>query len=326
MRLAATWHLLVAALFSAAAHAAPGPADDFPNRPIRLIVGFSPGGGADISARIIATKASEILGAQIIIDNRPGAGANIAAEAVAKSKPDGYTLLHTTTAHAIAPSLYKKLNYDYLKDFAPIAPLGAAGFVLAVHPSLGVNTVGEFVAYAKKAKPSLSYGSSGVGGPSHLATELFTSMTGTDLQHVPYRGINPALVDLLAGRAPVGFMTLPTALPLMRNKQVVALGLSSMQRSSLAPQLPTIAESGVAGYSAETWYGALAPTGTPEAILDKLHAAFAQTMRDPSVQAKLLEQGFDIRTGGRVEFAAYIRAETGKWTRIVKAAGVTAEE
>jgi tripartite-type tricarboxylate transporter receptor subunit TctC len=320
MKIAIIGRVLAAALFTAAAHAAP--ADDFPSRPIRLVVGFSPGGGADVSARIIAAKASEILGAPIVIDNRPGAGANIAAETVAKAKPDGYTLLHTTTAHAIARSLYKKLNYDYLKDFAPIAPLGSAGFVLAVHPSLGVHTVGEFIAYVKKSKTELNYGSSGKGGPSHLATELFMSVTGTKLQHVPYRGVNPALMDLYAGRVQACFMTLPTALPPMRSNQIVGLGLSSAQRSDLAPDLPTIAESGAPGYAAETWYGALAPAGTPDAILDKLHAAFAQALKAPDVKAKLLEQGFDIRNSSRAEFSAYIKSETEKWTRTVKAAGM----
>jgi tripartite-type tricarboxylate transporter receptor subunit TctC len=323
MKFATLGRILAAMLFTAAAHAAPG--DDYPSRPIRLVVGFSPGGGADVSARIIAAKASEILGVSIVIENRPGAGANIAAEAVAKSAPDGYTLLHTTTAHAIARTLYKSLNYDYLKDFAPIAPMGSAGFVLAVHPSLNVNTTKELIAYAKKAQPELNYGSSGKGGPSHLATELFMNMTGIKMQHIPYRGVNPALVDLLAGRVQVSFVTLPAALPLMKTKQIIGLGLSSAKRSSLAPDLPTVAESGVPGFASETWYGALAPAGTPEPILNKLHAAFDKALTDPSVQAKLLEQGFDTRSSSRAEFAAYIKAETEKWSKIVKAIGLTAD-
>lgn len=317
--------ILAAALLTATAQSGAVQADDFPNRPIRLIVGFSPGGGADGSARIIAAKASEILGVSVVIDNRPGAGANIAAEAVAKAAPDGYTLLHTTTAHAIGRALYKKLSYDYLKDFAPIAPLGSTGFVLAVHPSLNVHTTEEFIAYAKKAKTELNYGSSGKGGPSHLATELFMNDTGIKLQHVPYRGINPALVDLMAGRVQVAFVALPAALPLMRDKKIVGLGLSSEHRSNLAPDLPTIAESGVPGYAAETWYGALAPAGTPDAILDKLHAAFARALDDPATKAKLLEQGFDVHPGSRADFTQYVKAETEKWARIVKASGATAD-
>src|SRR5262245_61593137 len=294
-------------------------ADDYPSKPIRFVVAFTPGGGADISSRIISTRASQLLGNQIVVDNRPGAGANIAAEVVAKARPDGYTLLHTTVAHAIGRSLYKDLRYDYLKDFAPVAPLGSSGFVLAVNKDLPVKSVKELIAYANDSKRELDYGSSGNGGPGHLATELFKSITGVRMQHVPYKGISPAITDLIGGRIQVSFITLPAALSLMRSGEIVGLGLSSAQRSSLVPDLPTIAETGVSGFEAETWYGALAPTGTPEAILDRLHEVFAQTLRQPEVTDKLKEQGFDLQERSRAEFGAYMRSETEKWTKVVEA-------
>lgn len=297
-------------------------ADTFPSKPIRFVVAFSPGGGADINARIIADAASKILGAQIVVDNRPGAGANIAAEIVARTNPDGYTLLHSTVAHAMAKGIYKGLNYDYIKDFTGVAPLGSTGFVLAINKDLKVKSVRDLIEYSKTSKEEIYYGSSGNGGPSHLATELFKNMTGAKMQHVPYKGINPALMDLISGRIQVSFTALPAALPLMRSGTIIGLAISSVQRSSLAPDLPTVAESGVPGFEAETWYGALAPTGTPAPVLDKLHSVFAEALKQPDVVKKMKEQGFDIQERPRTEFDAFLQSETKKWTEIEESIGI----
>ena len=304
---------------------APAGAQSFPDKPIRFVVAFTPGGGADISARIIAQKVSELLEQPMIVDNRPGAGGNIAADVVAKSAPDGYTLLQTTVAHAIGHSLYKKLTYDYLKAFIPVTSLGSTGFVLAVNKATPVHSVAEFIAYARSYPGELDYSSSGIGGPSHLATELFNSMTGIKMQHIPYKGVSPAVTDLMGGRVQVTFVALPTALPLMQAGEIRGLGLSSAARSELAPDLPTIAESGLPGFEATTWYGALAPTGTPPAIIDKLDSAFSRALEDSGVRARLREQGFDLHPRTRQEFAAYIKSETEKWARIVNAIGASIE-
>lgn len=302
-------------------------AQDYPNRPVRLVVAYTPGGGADISARLIAQKAGEILGQQIVIENRPGAGGNLAADFVSKATPDGYTLLHTTVAHAISRSLYGKLNYDYLKDFVPIAELGAAGFVLTVSKTNPANTVAEFIAQAKSrtGDRKLTYASAGIGGPSHLAGEVFKTMAGVDMLHVPYKGATPMVTDVISGNVDATFITLPPALALIKSGEVKGLGLTSTKRSTLAPGIPTIAEAAVPGYEAITWYGAMAPTGTPTPILDRLNTAFGQAMKDPTVRAKMLEQGFDLRDMTRDEFGAFVRSESEKWTRIVEASGAKVE-
>jgi tripartite-type tricarboxylate transporter receptor subunit TctC len=317
--------VMAAVLACAATTAEPAGAQSFPIKPIRFVVAFTPGGGADVSARIIAQKASEILGQPIVIDNRPGAGGNIAADVVAKAAPDGYTLLQTTVAHAIGHSLYKKLSYDYLNDFVAVAALGSTGFVLAVNKSLPAQSVQAFVAHAKAHTGELDYSSSGIGGPSHLATELFKSMTGIKMQHIPYKGVSPAVTDLMGGRVQATFVVLPTALPLMQSGDIRGLGLSSAKRSELAPDLPTIAEQGLPGFEATTWYGALAPASTPAAVIDKLDAAFTAAFKDAGVRARLKEQGFDLEQSTRREFAAYIKSETEKWTGIVKAVGANVE-
>ncbi len=312
---------LAAALLSAAVLATPGVAQDFPNKPITFLVPFTPGGGADLMARVVGEKAGELLGQTIVVENRPGAGGTIAAAVAAEAAPDGYTILETTVAHAIGQSLYKDLDYTYPDDFAPVAGLGSTGFVLSVNPKTPVKTVQEFIDYAKQHDGTLNYSSSGNGGPSHLSMELFKSMTGVNLTHIPYKGVSPAVADLVGGQVDATFVALPAALPLMEANKIVGLGLSTAERSDLAPDLPTIAESGVPGYESATWYGVLAPAGTPADVMKKLSDAFMAARQDPDVRAKLRGRGFDIANMTPEQFGAYMKSETDKWGKIVAATG-----
>lgn len=304
-----------------AAGAGPVLGQEFPTRPIRFVLGLAPGGGADISARIMAQKASEIIGQQVVVENRPGAGGNIAAESVAKAAPDGYTLFQTTVAQPISRRAYRNLGYDYLKDFVAIADLGAAGFAMMVPNELPVKTAAEFVAYAKANPGKLNFGSSGNGTPSHLAGELFKTLAGIEMQHVPYKGMGPAITDLLSNRIQVTFGALPSALPLLKSGRARVIAVTGARRSALAPDLPTVDESGVPGFSAETWFGALAPAATPMPIVEKLAAAFSAAAKDPGVRAKMREQGFDLHDRSREDYGAFLRAETEKWSKVVEATG-----
>jgi tripartite-type tricarboxylate transporter receptor subunit TctC len=312
---------MATAMMSLAMLAGPAAAQDFPSKPITLLVAFTPGGGADLMARIVAEKASAIIGQPIVVDNRPGAGGTIAGAMGAEAAPDGYTLLETTVAHAISQSLYSNLKYTYPDDFAPVAGLGSTGFVLAVNPKTPVKTVQEFIDYAKEKKGELDYSSSGNGGPSHLSMELFKSMAGVDLQHIPYKGVSPAVADLVSGEVDATFVALPAALPLMQANTIVGLGLSTAERSALAPDLPTIAESGLPGYESETWYGVLAPAKTPPEVMAKLSDAFMAAMKDPDVRQKLKDNGFDVVERTPQQFGDYMKSETEKWGKIVKETG-----
>jgi tripartite-type tricarboxylate transporter receptor subunit TctC len=318
----------LAALAMLICSAATGPSfaqDSYPTRPIKLVVGLSPGGGADTIARVMAARASGILGQEIVVENLPGAGGNIAAQSVAESGADGYTLLETTVAQAMAPALYDNLQYDYLKDFDAVAGFASAGFVLVATNDLPVGSVEELIAYAKAHPGELNYGSSGAGGPSHLAGEMLKSLAGIDMQHIPFKGMSEVLTDVIAGRVQVAFAALPSALPMIAAGKLKGLAISSSERSALAPDLPTVAEAGVPGFEATTWFGALAPAGTPEPVLKALSDAFLTSAEDAEVRKKVTDLGFDPLPMSSEAFSAYVRAETEKWGKLIRDTGVTLE-
>lgn len=300
-------------------------AQGYPNKSIRFIVPFPPGGGADTMARIVGQSVSDRLGEQIVVDNRAGAGGNIAAEIAAKASPDGYTILQGNVAHAISASLYRKLNYHLVKDFAPVTELASIPFMLLVSPSVPASSVKELMALAKAKPDQLNYGSSGTGGPSHLAAELFKSMAGIEVRHVPYKGAAPASNDLIAGRIQMMFFTIAAGLPHVKAGRLKALAIASARRTPHAPGMPTVAESGVPGYEAGTWYGVLVPAGTPEPIVVKLHDTFTAALNAPDVKKRLTGLGYELVGSTPRQFAAYIESEIKKWARVVKASGAVAE-
>jgi tripartite-type tricarboxylate transporter receptor subunit TctC len=317
--------LALATLAALAACAGHAHAQRYPERPLRFLIPFPPGGGADNLARIVGASAAATLQQQIVIDNRAGAGGNIAAEVAAKAAPDGYTLLQANVSHAISTSLYRKLNYDLVNDFAPVTQLASIPFVLAVHPGLNVGNVKELIARAKSKPGDLAYASSGSGGPSHLAMELFKSMAAVDIRHVPYKGAVPGATDLIAGQVQVMFFTVSAALPLMGGGRVKSLALASVRRSSLAPDLPTMSEAGLPGFEATTWFGVMAPRSTPQRIVEKLHAVFTGALKTPEVRERVTKQGFEIVGSTPAEFGAYVKAEIPKWAKVVKASGASVD-
>ena len=296
-------------------------AQSYPVKPVRIVVPFPPGGTSDILARTLGQKLAEEWGQQVVVDNRAGAGANIGAENVARSAADGYSLLILSTAHTINPSLYKKLAYDPVKDFAPVTMLVATSQVLVVHKSVPVSTLKEFIAFAKKHPGELLYSSAGSGSQPHLSAELFKTMTGINYVHVPYKGAPPAMVDLLAGHVALTFATAPSAVPYVKSGQLRALGVSTAKRIAALPDVPTIAEAGVPGYEATGWNGLVAPAGTPAPIIEKLNGAFVKVLRMPAVASYLSGQGADPDPGTAAEFAAYIKAEIAKWAKVVQDSG-----
>jgi len=300
-------------------------ADEYPSKPIRMIVGFAPGGGTDTTARAISAKLGELVGQQVIIDNRAGAAGNIATEMVAKANPDGYTLLlGTIAALAINPSLYRtKLPFDSVKDFAPIIQAVDSTNILSVHPSVPVGTVKELIALAKTK--SLNYGSSGVGGTGHLAGELFDTMAGTKMTHVPYKGGGPAMIDLVGGQVQLVYATAASAVPMIKATKIKGIAVTTIKRSALMPTIPTIAESGLPGFDANNWYGLLAPAKTPRAIVMRLNAEVTKVLAMPDVKDFLFNQGLDPAPGSPEKFGAYIKAEMAKWAKVVKDSGARAD-
>ncbi len=294
------------------------PSIRYPERPIRFIVPFPPGGGADSLARITGAVAGESLGQQIVIDNRTGAGGNIAAEAAAKSAPDGYTLLQSNISHTISASLYKNLDYDIMRDFVHVTLLASIPFALAVHPTLNVSSIRELVALAKAKPGQFVYASSGNGGPSHLAMEMFKTLNGVEIRHVPYKGAAQIATDLVAGQVQMAFFTTAGLLPLVANGRVKPLAIASLRRSPLIPDLPTFSEQGMAGFEATTWFGVSVPKGTSPVIVKRLHAVFTQALKVPEVRERLIKQGFDIIGSTPDEFDAYLKAELQRWSRVVK--------
>ncbi len=304
---------------------APVSITQFPNRPLRFILPFPPGGGTDTLARIVGQKLGENFGQTIVMDNRPGAGANIGAEIASRAAPDGYTLLMGNIAHAVNMTLYAKPGYDLSRDFAPITLLAATPNILVVHPSIAAKSVQELIALAKAKPGQLNYASSGSGSSAHLAGELFKSLTAVDLVHIPYKGGGPAVISLVAGEAAIGFATMPSVLPQVKAGRLRALAVTTAKRSPAVPDLPTVAESGVAGYDANTWYGVLAPKGTSAAIVSRLHDEFVKIMRAADIRERIAVHGYEADTNTPQAFAAFIKSEIVKWGKVVKAAGIRAD-
>ena len=297
----------------------------YPTKALRFIMPFPPGGGTDTLGRIIGQKLSEVLAQQVIIDNRPGAGANIGAEIAAKSPPDGYTLLMGNIAHAINVSLYSKLSYDLVKDFAPVTLLASTPNILVVHPSVPARSVKELIALAQARPGQLDYASSGSGSSAHLAAELFNMMASVKMTHVPYKGGGPAVIALVGGQVSVGFATTPSVLPQVKAAKLRGLAVTSAQRSPATSELPTISEAGVPGYEAGTWYGVLVPAGTPREIIARLHAESVKLLKLPDVKERLDAAGFEPIGSTPEQFAAYTSSEIEKWAKVVKASGARAD-
>jgi tripartite-type tricarboxylate transporter receptor subunit TctC len=313
--------LLAAAALCGAAQAQ----QNYPVRPVRLIVPSSPGGGTDITARIIAPKLGEYLGQQVVVENRPGAGTMIGGEAVARAAPDGYTLLMGISTLAINPAMYKRVPYDALRDFAPISQVVALPNMLVTHPSLPVKSVKELIAFAKARPGQINFASAGVGTNPHLAMELFLSMTDLKMVHVPYKGSGQGVIDLLAGHVTVMMPSILTALNYVKNKRLRALGVTSAKRAAGVPDIPTIAEAGVPGYEAVQWFGVLAPAATPRDIIMRLHKEIVRTVQAPDIKPKLINDGADPVGSSPEEFAAFIRSETNKWAKVAKSIGIKPE-
>jgi tripartite-type tricarboxylate transporter receptor subunit TctC len=306
-----------------AAFAAGAAAQGYPAKPVKVVVPYPPGGPTDIVARLVSQKLSEQTGQQFLVENRAGAGGNIGAEAVARAGADGYTLLVATTAHAINPSLFKQLGYDLQKDFAPVSQLTGGPLVIVANPALPAKNVKELIALAKSKPGGLNYASSGNGQSTHLSAELFSSMAGIKMNHVPYKGSAPALTDVIGGQADLMFDTMLSAMPQVKTGKLRALAVTSAARSPAAPELPTVAESGLPGYEAIAWNGLLAPAGTPMDVVAKLIAEVKKALVVPEVMERFAAQGFGAAWSPPEQYAAFIQSELAKWAKVVKASGAT---
>ena len=293
----------------------------FPNRPLRFVVGYPPGGATDIIARILGQKLTDTLGQQVLIDNRPGAGGIIGSEIIAKGTPDGHSFVLVTTSHGVNPSLYPKLPYDSIRSFSPITQVATLQLVLAVNPSLSAKNVRELIALAKAQPGKFNFASSGSGQSLHLAGELFKSMAGINIVHIPYKGSAPARTDLLGGQVQMMFESMIGILPFVTNGKLRALAVSGAQRSAAAPDIPTMAEAGVAGYEASGWVGILAPAGTPKPIVGRLNADTVKILQMPDVKELLSQNGAEPVGSTPDQFTAFIRTEITKWARVVKESG-----
>lgn len=298
-------------------------AQPYPSKPVRVVVPYPPGGPTDIVARVLFQQVAESTGQQFVIDNRAGAGGNIGAEHVAKSPADGYTVLIGTTAHAINMSLFKSLNYDVQKDLAPVSLLTQGPLVLVTHPQFPANSVKELIDMAKAKPGSLNFASSGNGQSTHLSAELFNSLAGTKMVHVPYKGSAPALSDLMTGQVGIMFDTTLSAMPFVRAGKLKALGVTSPQRTPAAPDVPTIAESGLPGYEVFAWNGVFVPAGTPKPIVAQLNEEIRKAMQLPQVRDKFSAQGFAASWNTPDQFGVFVRNEVDKWARTIKASGAT---
>ncbi len=296
----------------------------YPDRPVHLIVPWPPGGGTDIFARAIGEKLHQSLGQPFVVENKPGAAGNIGATAVARAAPDGYTFMIATITLATNPALYKNLEFDATKDFAPIALIAGVPHMLVVNPAVPAKDVKELIALAKQKPGKLSYSSAGVGSPFQIAAELFKQKAGVDILHVPYKGGGPAVADVIGHHVDMTFANLVAVLPQAKAGQVRALAITSDKRSPAAPDIPTIAEAGLPGYAFTSWFGALAPAGTPPGIIKKLNGEIVKALKSPEVSAQLTEQGADLIASTPEEFSGYIKGETEKWSKVIEAAGIHA--
>ena len=297
----------------------------YPHKTIRMIVPYPPGGPTDVLGRIVAQKLSESLGQQVVVENRPGASGMIGSELVAKAAPDGYTLLTNASIHVINPSLYPKMNFDALRDFAPVSLIAQVPLILVVNPSLPVKSVQELIALAKAEPNRLNFGSSGNAAAPHLAGESFKIATGVQMQHVPYKGSAPALTDLIGGQVQLIFDSMPSAMPHVKSGKIRALAVTTAKRSPTVPDLPTIAESGVPGFDISTWYGVWAPAGTPRDIVNKISAEIGKALNQPAVRERLAALGAEPAGNTPEEFAAYCQSELAKWSKIVRESGAKAD-
>src|SRR3954469_13605191 len=321
-----TWKLLCSAAAALALSCASAHAQTWPTRAITLVIPFAPGGSTSIVGRGIADKMSELLGEKVVVDNRPGAGGTVGTRAVAKSEPDGYTLvLGYTGTLAIGPSLYKNVGYDPRKDFAPIGLIGNAPNSLVVHPSFPAKTIGELIAYAKANPGKVNFGSAGAGTVSHITGEYFAASAGIKLVHIPYKGTGPALTDLLGGHIPMAFAPIPASHPNVSAGKLRALAVTSTVRSSLMPDVPTMAEAGLPGFDASLYYGLAAPAGTPRPIIDKLNKALREALGSEEVKRQLTQDGTEITPGSPEDYAALIDKDEKKWSQLLKASGVAPE-
>jgi tripartite-type tricarboxylate transporter receptor subunit TctC len=296
----------------------------YPSRPLRIVVPFAPGGSTDIFARLVGDRLSGALGQPVVIENRAGAGGNIGADVVARSAPDGYTLLMATTGvMAINNALYRSMTYDAAKDFEPVVFIASITNVLIVPPDLPAKSVAELVALAKREPGKLSFASSGAGSSTHMSAELFKSLTGTDILHIPYKGSGQALPDLISGRVSMMFENAPGAVPYIRAGKLRALAVTGLKRAAALPELPTVAESGVPGYESLSWSGLAAPAGTPREIVRKINGETATILASSDMRAKLAEQGAEAVGGPPELFAEHVRAEREKWTRLIRERGIS---
>jgi tripartite-type tricarboxylate transporter receptor subunit TctC len=301
-------------------------AQDYPSRPIRLVVGFAPGGGADVAARLVAQKLQESWNATVVVDNRAGAGGNLAAEIVAKSNPDGYTLLVTSPGPvAINPSLLAKLPYDPAKELAPLTLLAFGPNVLVVHPTSTANSVKDFIALARNASTPLNYGTSGIGSTPHLSAELFKNMAKVNMTHVPYKGAGAAAIDLVAGRIDVMIVSAPTVLTQVKAGRLKALGVTSPKRAAVLPDVPTLNEAGLPGYEAGVWWGMLAPAGTPAPVIDKINKSVVAILETQDVKTRIANEGAEASPMTPRAFGDFLKKETVKWAGVIKAANIKAD-
>lgn len=315
--------MVTAVVFGAPAQAASTtPAQAYPTKPIRFVIAFSPGGPSDILSRLVGGKLSQRLGQPCIFDNRPGAGGNIAGEIVAKSVPDGQTIMIANNSILAAnATLYKKMTFSPEKELAPVVWVASQPNILVVHPSLPVHSVQELIAYLKARPGKINYASSGSGAAAHLAAELFKSMTGTDMVHIPFKGAGPALTDVLAGNTQLIFATALSVQPFLQAGRLRPLAVTTAKRLDTMPNLPTIAESGVPGFEASTWHGMVVPTGTPRAVIAKLNSEVNAILELPDIRKFLISQGAQIKGGTPEQFAAYIKSEGPKWAKVIKDSG-----
>ncbi|MEO7727851.1 MAG: tripartite tricarboxylate transporter substrate binding protein [Burkholderiales bacterium] len=303
------------------------PATNYPNKPIRLIVGYTPGGGTDLASRYVAGALSDLWGATVLVDNRPGAGGAVGTELTVRAAPDGYTImLCTIGSHAITPARIK-LPYDHIKDFSFLSKVGSTANVFMANPGQPFKNVGDVVAYAKANPGKLSFGSSGVGASPHLSIELFKTMTGITIVHVPYKGAAPALADVIGGQIPLSVGNLPGGpLSAIKSGRVIGVGVTTAKRNPRAPDVPTFAEGGVPGYDVSSWYGICAPAGLPKAVHAKLNAGLVKVLSSPDLRQRMEDQGMDVQPSTSEDFVAFVKAETAKWKKVVKEAGLVGDQ